>query len=103
MSPVTATVKTLNIMLYVIGGVLLALAIALAFVMARKISRPIEKLNESAKRLAEGDYGADFTGSGYREIAGAWRLARLCRTRAFKVDSLRRELIANISHDLRTR
>lgn len=101
-SPVTATVKTLNIMLYVIGGVLLALAIALAFVMARKISRPIEKLNESAKLLAEGDYGADFTGSGYREIAELGDSLGYAARELSKVDSLRRELIANISHDLRT-
>lgn len=101
-SPVAATVKTLNIMLYVIGGVLLALAIALAFVMASKISRPIEKLNESAKRLAEGDYEADFTGSGYREIAELGDSLGYAARELSKVDRLRRELIANISHDLRT-
>lgn len=101
-SPVTATVKTLNIIINVIGGVLLGLAIALAFVMARKISRPIEKLNAAAKRLAEGDYGADFTGRGYKEIAELGNTLGYTARELSKVDSLRRELIANISHDLRT-
>ncbi len=101
-SPVTATVKTLNIMLYAIGGVLLALAVGLAFVMARRISRPIEKLNAAAKRLADGDYSADFTGSGYREIAELGDTLGYAANELSKVDRLRRELIANISHDLRT-
>jgi Signal transduction histidine kinase len=101
-SPVTAAVKTLNIMLYAIGGVLLVLAVGLAFVMARKISNPIEKINSAAKKLADGDYNADFTGRGYREIEELGDTLNYAAGELSKVDRLRRELIANISHDLRT-
>ena len=101
-SPVTAAVKTLNIMLYVVAGVLLLLAVGLAFVLARKISQPIEKINAAAKKLADGGYGADFTGRGYREIAELGDTLNYAAGELSKVDRLRRELIANISHDLRT-
>ncbi len=101
-SPVTAARGTLNIILYAIGGVLLLLSIGLAFVLARKISSPIEKINTAAKKLADGDYNADFNGSGYSEIAELGDTLTYAAGELSKVDRLRRELIANISHDLRT-
>ncbi len=101
-SPVGATVDTLRVQLIWVTAVLLLLAFALALFISRKISRPLINLNESAKRLARGEYGVIFEGRGYREIV---QLSDTLNTAAFelsRVEELRRELISNVSHDLRT-
>ena len=101
-SPVEATVKTLNILLAVISALLLLLALALATVISRRIARPIVRINETAKQLAVGKYDVNFPSSSYREIDELAGTLNYAASELSKVETLRRELIANISHDLRT-
>ena len=77
-------------------------ALGLAFLMSRLITKPIVRMNESAKRLARGEYAADFVGSGYREISELADTLNYASTELAKTDNLQKELISNISHDLRT-
>ena len=101
-TPVSATVDTLNRMLIIISAVLLILALIFAAVISRRISRPIIRINESAKQLAKGNYDVSFSGRGYREISELAGTLNYAAEELGKVENLRRELIANISHDLRT-
>lgn len=52
-SPVDATVSTLQVLVLAIMAIMLAVALLLAFYMSRKTARPIERLNEAAKQLSE--------------------------------------------------
>ena len=101
-SPVDATVKTLFYLLLAVSIFMLATAILLAFFIARTISRPIVRISCSAKALADGDYQAVFEGGSFREMSELADTLTYASTELSKVDSLRRELIANTSHDLRT-
>lgn len=101
-SPVSATVRTLNYLLAAITVLLLFLTFGLAFIIAHQVSKPIIKINEAAKRLAERQYDASFSERGYREIAELGGTLNYAAHELSKVDDLYRELIANISHDLRT-
>lgn len=101
-TPVSATVSTLRMQLCVITGIMLLLSVGLAFAIARKVSRPIEKINESAKALSAGDYNVRFGGSGFLEIKELSNTLNIAAEELSKVENLRRELLANISHDLRT-
>lgn len=101
-SPVNATISTIKTQLYYITGIMLVLAVILAFILARFIAKPIEKLNSSAKVLAEGTYDIHFSGKGYREIHELSDTLNYTTQELSKVENLRRELMANISHDLRT-
>ena len=60
------------------------------------------ELNKAAKRLASRNYDAAFSERGYREIAQLGGTLNYAARELSKVDDLCRELIANISHDLRT-
>lgn len=102
MTPVDATVNTLKIQFCWIAGVMVIGAMILAFLISKNISKPIQKMNKSAKRLAEGRYDADFSVSGYREIVELSQSLEDAADKLSKLDSLQRELIANVSHDLRT-
>ncbi len=101
-SPVDATVKTLNLLLGAVSILMVFMALILAIILSRRVSRPIEKINASAKALAEGQYDISFHGDSYREIAELSDTLNYAASELAKVDSLRRELIANTSHDLRT-
>ncbi|MBQ1435534.1 MAG: two-component sensor histidine kinase [Clostridia bacterium] len=103
-SPVNATVNTLRTQLLIITAIMILLAFVLALIISKRIAKPIVKINESAKQLAQGDYDADFSVNGgeYREITELSNTLDHASRELSKVESLRRELIANVSHDLRT-
>ncbi len=101
-SPVDATVNTIKIQLFVLTILLLLIATILALYTYKRISKPIMEINESAKELAKGNYDTQFHGEGYKEVAELSNTLNYASTELSKVDNLRTELIANISHDLRT-
>ncbi len=101
-TPVSSTVTTIRVELFVITGFMLLFSIMLAIMIAKRVSKPIEKLNDSAKILAKGKYDTEFSASGYKEIAELSDTLNYTANELSKVDHLRQELIANVSHDLRT-
>ncbi len=101
-TPVDATVSTLQIQLYIITAIMILASVAIALVLSDVIAKPLVRLNNGAKKLSRGNYNADFNGSGYLEVKELSDTLNSAAIELSKVDELRRELIANISHDLRT-
>lgn len=101
-TPVSATVQTLQYELVIISILFIVAAIIMALVLSYRISAPIIKINERAHQLATGDYNTVFEGSGYKEIAELRDTLNYAAGELSKVEGFRRELIANVSHDLRT-
>jgi signal transduction histidine kinase len=101
-TPVDSTVSTLQMQLFIITGIMVLLATMLAIIISKRISNPIEQINQSAKALAMGNYETEFHGRGYLEIKELSDTLNTAAIELSKVDRLRRELMANISHDLRT-
>jgi signal transduction histidine kinase len=102
LSPVDATVSTLKIQLMILTLILLVVALLFAWFGSRKISRPLVRLNESAGELARGNYSVSFQGKEYAEIAQLSDTLNYATRELEKTEDLRKELIANVSHDLRT-
>ena len=101
-SPVDATVSTLRIQLFIITGIMIFIALITSYFFSRSISEPIEDINKSAKILARGEYDTVFDADGYREIAELSNTLNYTASELGRVENLRREIIANVSHDLRT-
>ena len=101
-SPVGATVETLRTQLVCISIILVLFCALLAVLISRNISKPIVKINESAKELAHGNYQVCFEESGYREVSELGATLNYAAKELSTVENLRKELIANVSHDLRT-
>ena len=101
-TPVDATVSTLKIQLIIITGIMVILATILAAIISKHISRPIEQINKSAKTLAMGNYEVKFHGKGFLEIEELSDTLNTAAVELSKVEGQRRDLMANISHDLRT-
>ena len=101
-SPVDATVGTLNKILTALTVILFVLSLVLALIISLRVTRPIRRLTGEAKKLGREDYNAKFDEKGYREVAELSEALEHAKQELARVDTLRRELIANISHDLRT-
>ncbi|KPU44283.1 alkaline phosphatase synthesis sensor protein PhoR [Oxobacter pfennigii] len=101
-TPLNATVQTLRYQLYFITVIMIILATILALIIAKQVSKPIEEINKSAKELAKGNYGIHFDGKGFLEVSELSNTLNTAAHELKKVEDLRQELLANISHDLRT-
>lgn len=101
-TPVNATVSTLRTQLYIITGMMILFSVIVAILISRRISKPIEDLDRSARILAKGDYSTRFSGKGFHEIVALSDTLNTTAMELGKVEGLRRELMANVSHDLRT-
>lgn len=101
-APLESTVETLRIQLIVITIIMCLLGVGLAWIISRSISKPIVKMNRSAAELAHGNYDVRFEEAGARETAELAHSLNVATVELSKVETLRRDLIANVSHDLRT-
>ena len=101
-TPINTTVETLRAQLVIITVIMTAFSILLVLLLSSMISRPITRITKSAKQLATGDYGTQFTGGTYREVTELADTLNYASRELSKVEHLRQEFIANVSHDLRT-
>ncbi len=102
LTPVDATVNTLNRMLIFISVTLLFIALVLSLIISSSLTRPLKKLTLAANELAKGNYDTDFSSNSSKEIAILADTLNFASAELKKNEALKRELIANISHDLRT-
>jgi len=101
-TPVASVVGTLRYQLLIVTAVIISLSIAVAILLGKFIAKPISDTNEQAKALALQNYDVTFEGGRYREITELNATLNYAAQELKKVDSLQKELISNISHDLRT-
>lgn len=101
-APSAATVHVLRVQLAVLSLAMIAVSAVLAFLISRRVSRPLSYLNIAARRLPKGNYPKDYREDGYREVAELSGTLAEAAEEIGKVDRFQKELIANISHDLRT-
>lgn len=102
LTPVDATVKTLNQMLAFISIALIAIALILSLVISSTLTKPLKKLTNASNELAKGNYDTDFSSRSSKEVAILADSLNYAASELKKNELLKRELIANISHDLRT-
>ena len=101
-TPLDSTVKILKSQLEITSLIAFIVALIVSFLVSRHISAPIVQLNNSALELARGKFDTEFTGKGYREIEQLSDTLNYTASELGKVEQFRRELLANVSHDLRT-
>ena len=101
-TPLDSTIMILKTQLEVTSVIALIFTMVLSFFVSRHISRPIVKLNASALELAQGKFDTEFSGKGYREIEQLSDTLNFTARELGKANQFQKELLANVSHDLRT-
>lgn len=86
--------------MWMVGISLCLLGIALLFL--RNQMRPIRQLSAAAEQFGKGHYVEDFKPSGAQEIRLASRAFHVMKHRILRQITQRTEMLAGVSHDLRT-
>ena len=100
--PMEATVSTLRTQLIWISAILVFLALILSTLVSNNLARPLARLTQAAHNLAEGDFSASFKGGNYREVNELSDALNYAASELGKAGKLQKDIVANISHDLRT-
>ena len=100
--PVGSTVSIIKQQLMVITIILIVAAFFISMLLSAHLSRPIDMITKSAERLAKGDFNTKFEGKGYLEAKELADTLTYAEKEISRVDTMQRDLIANVSHDLRT-
>ena len=102
-TPVKNMTDSLRTQLIVLACVMLVISLILSLIYSRQLSKPIIEMNNEADKLAKGDFNVHFEqDSGSRELDELGEKLNYAASELSKVNALRTELIANVSHDLRT-
>ena len=100
--PDQVTIRIIKNMLGYITFILLSVACFLAYALSRRITSPIENLTRSATELSQGNFNVRFDGSQFTETKELARALNKASYEMEKTDFYQREIIANVSHDLKT-
>lgn len=82
--------------------VIVIIATFVSFLFSFTLTKPIVKMNQEAKKLAEANYNVSFDGGNYTETKELADSLNGAAQKLSKVDEMRKDLIANVSHDIKT-
>ncbi len=102
LQPVQSTINILRSQLVFITIISVLLSLALALYLANRISKPIKDITNSAAEMGKGNYNVKFQGGHYSEITELADTLTTAESELEKTDMYQKDLIANVSHDLRT-
>lgn len=99
---INTTSKILKRNLIYIIIVIMLLSFLVSVILAKKINKPILNLISSAKELGKGNYNVEFKKSNIAELDELADVLEVAASEMNKTEELRRDLLANVSHDLKT-
>ena len=102
MSSVVDAVAVLRRQLLSVGIVVVIISMFLSFLIAERISRPIDNMSVMADQWSKGNDKILFKGGSYSEIDDLANALNKAKTEVNKTNKLQRDLMANVSHDLKT-
>ena len=101
--PMDSTTSILKNQLVYVTIIVLILSFIIAYFISKHISNPIVKINKAAKKMAQGKYNVVFdTDEDIEEINELVETLNYTREELEKTEELRQDLMANVSHDLKT-
>lgn len=103
LDPIDSTSKIIRKQLIIITIVILLLSFIISYFISNYISDPIVKINKAAKKLAKGQFDVIFENdSKILELNELTNTLNYTKDELSKTEELRRDLMANVSHDLKT-
>ena len=78
------------------------LAVIISLYLAKIFSEPIVKITDKSKEIARGNFNVEFEENDIKEINELSESLNHMKNEISKTDQYRRDLMANVSHDLKT-
>ena len=101
--PIEGTVSLITKELVIITFLILILSFVLSYFIANHISNPIKEISSSANDLAKGNFNTSFNNdSNILELDELSNSLNYAKDELSKTEEYRRDLMANVSHDLKT-
>ena len=82
--------------------IVILIALVLAFFLSKNIADPIVNMKNEANKLAHGNYDAHFETDSFSEINDLASTLDDATEKLSKINDLRKDLLANVSHDIKT-
>ena len=102
LDPLGVTIGILRTQLLYVSLAALLMGLVIAYFIARRFTRPVAAITRQAGELAEGKFPESFDKGFCSELDQLSDTLSYASRELGKVETLRRDLIANVSHDLRT-
>lgn len=102
LQPLTDTVRILKRQLLFVTLLIIGLSALISSLIALHVSRPLTRITKKASLLASGNYDLIFEQGTFSEVNQLADTLNYAVSALKQVEGLRNELVANISHDLRT-
>lgn len=100
--PVSRVMTMLYSRLLLVTAAVLVVATLIALLLASGLGKPITKITQRASHMMDGNYNEAFPDSAYTELQQLSRTLDTAAAEFRRTEELRRDLIANVSHDMRT-
>jgi two-component system sensor histidine kinase ArlS len=100
--PVDSTITILQQQFIYVTIFVFILFSLVSLIISSRISKPIVKMNQSALRLAKGNYDVAFEAKEFTEMKDLAQTLNYATEELKRMDDLRKDLIANVSHDIKT-
>ena len=102
LSILNSSVRILLLYFVIVGIIVLLLTAMVSYNVSQKLSSGLKNLSSTAVRFSEGDFDVNFANAEYQELADLSDTLNSVRDEVKKSGDFQRELIANVSHDLKT-
>jgi two-component system OmpR family sensor kinase len=102
LADVDDTVALIRRQILIAGAIALLAALAAGWLAARAHAKRLNRLEDAAKKVAEGDFSTPIPDEGTDEVGQLAATFNEMQQRLARLDSARKEFIANASHELRT-
>ena len=104
LQPLDGAVEIIKKELVIVSIMVLLFSFLIGYFISKKLSKPIEKINKTAKIMAQGDYenAYFFIDENILELNELVSTLNQTNDELTKIDELQKEILANVSHDLKT-
>ena len=99
--PIDATATLLANQLVIVTCICVIISVLLSYALSKNITRPITEFAATAKLMGKGER-VEFKSAGYAEFDELAKALNHSSQELEKTEKLRRDFLANVSHDLRT-